>query len=74
MSNIRVMTTPFTNRIIAGKLLKDGRTFAANRTDITDEAVGAVAVHLLIADETFECVIDGKTYHLKMTEVNNGTN
>ena len=35
---IHVATSPLTNRIYAGTVLKDGRTWGANKSDVTGEA------------------------------------
>lgn len=45
---LHVSTSPITGRIFAGHVLKDGYTWAANKTDVTGEACGAVAHHVLI--------------------------
>lgn len=44
---IRIGCAPITGRIFAGPLLKDGRTWAANRQDVTIDALVAVAEHAL---------------------------
>jgi hypothetical protein len=45
--NLHVSTSPLTNRIYAGSVLKDGQTWAANKTDVTGEACAAVAKYVL---------------------------
>jgi len=47
MKQIRVGASPLSGTIFAGTLLKDGRTWAANKHDVTDDALYAVAMHLL---------------------------
>ena len=44
---IHVATSPLTNRVYAGSVLKDGRTWGANKQDVTGEACGAVCEHVL---------------------------
>jgi hypothetical protein len=46
MKQIRVGASPLTGTIFAGALLKDGRTWAANKQDVTDDALFAVAMHV----------------------------
>lgn len=45
MKQLHVQTSPLTNTIYAGHVLKDGRTWAANKQDVTMEALVAVAEH-----------------------------
>lgn len=47
MSQIHVFTSPLTNRIYAGTVLKNGYTWGANKQDVTIEALVAVAQHVL---------------------------
>jgi len=47
MKKLHVGTSPLTNRIFAGHVLKDGMTWAANKTDVTGAACGAVCEHVL---------------------------
>lgn len=48
MSQLHVGTSPLTNRIYAGTVLKDGCTWSeTNKTDVTGPACGAVAEHVL---------------------------
>ena len=51
---IRVGMAPITGRIFAGSLMKDGRTWAADRTDVTIDALVAVAEHTLKFGEPVE--------------------
>lgn len=46
---IHVATSPLTNRIYAGTVLKASRTWGANKSDVTGEACGAVC-ELVIAN------------------------
>lgn len=43
---IHVGLSPLTNAIYAGHVLKDNRTWAANKTDVTNEAICAVVDHI----------------------------
>lgn len=40
--NLRVAHSPLTGTIYCGHVLKDGRTWAANKTDVTSDVLGAV--------------------------------
>lgn len=48
MKKIRVGASPLTGTIFAGTLLKDGRTWSANKHDVTDDVLFSVAMHLKI--------------------------
>ena len=43
--NIHIAASPLTGAIFAGSVLKDGRTWGANKKDVTIEALVAVAEH-----------------------------
>jgi hypothetical protein len=45
-TKIHVGTSPLTNTIFAGGVLKDGMTWAANKQDVTIDALVAVAQHV----------------------------
>jgi len=47
MKNLHVAISPVTNTIYAGSVLKGGRTWGANKKDVTIEALVAVAEHVL---------------------------
>ena len=47
MRQLHVGTSPLTNRIFAGHVLKDGRTWGEGKQDVTGTACGAVAEHVL---------------------------
>ncbi|MBK1732896.1 DUF7446 family protein [Thiococcus pfennigii] len=49
MPALHVATSPLTNRIFAGRVLADGRTWGAGRADVTGAACGAVAEHIAAA-------------------------
>lgn len=44
---LHVATSPLTGTIFVGTVLKDGRTWGANKQDVTLEALIAVAEHAL---------------------------
>jgi hypothetical protein len=44
---LHVAVSPLTGTIFAGSLLKGGRTWAADKQDVTIEALAAVAEHAL---------------------------
>jgi hypothetical protein len=44
---LHVGTSPLTNRIFAGSVLKDGITWGSDKQDVTGPACGAVAEHVL---------------------------
>ena len=44
---LHVSASQITGHIFAGHVLKSGHTWAANKTDVTGEACGAVAHHVL---------------------------
>lgn len=44
---LHVGTSPLTNRIYAGTVLKDGHTWGAGVQDVTGAACGAVVEHVL---------------------------
>jgi hypothetical protein len=47
MKILHVVCSPLTGAIFAGKFLKDGRTWAAGKEDVTIEALVAVAQHVV---------------------------
>lgn len=44
---IKIATSPLSNTIYAGTLLKDGRTWSAGKQDVTIDALCAVADHVI---------------------------
>lgn len=44
---IKIATSPLTNTIFAGHLLKDGRTWAAGKQDVTMDCLLAVVEHAM---------------------------
>ena len=57
---IHVARSPITNRIYAGKVLKDGPPWGAGEADVTGEACAAVAEHVLVRGGTIEVTNHGK--------------
>lgn len=47
MKNLHIAASPLTGTIFAGSVLKDGRTWGANKKDVTIEALVAVAEHAM---------------------------
>jgi hypothetical protein len=47
MRKLHVGTSPLTNRIFAGHVLKDERTWGEGKQDVTGPACGAVIEHVL---------------------------
>ena len=47
MKQLKVARSPLSNTIFAGTVLKDGRTWAAGKQDVTIDALVAVAEHVL---------------------------
>lgn len=45
--NLHIAASPLSGTIFAGTVLKDGRTWGANKKDLTIEALVAVAEHTL---------------------------
>ena len=56
---IHVGTSPLTNTIFAGHILKDGCTWASNKQDVTIEALVAVAQHVLRFGKPIEINANG---------------
>lgn len=54
--------------IYAGTLKKQGRLWM-NKSNVTDEALSAVAQFLLLHNEAFEFDYSGKSYRLAVSEI-----
>jgi len=48
---IHIAASPLTNRIFAGHMLKDGRSWAEGKQDVTGLAIVAVCQHVLESKE-----------------------
>lgn len=59
MNQLQIGTSPLTNRIFIGHVLKDGRTWAEGKQDITGPACGAVAEHVLANQGPVTVMLDG---------------
>lgn len=61
MSKIKVACSPLTNVIYAGKTIKNGTMFGANKEDVTMDCLIAVVEHALKFGAPIEiCTPDGK--------------
>lgn len=57
---LHVATSPLTNHIYAGHVLKDGGTWAANKKDVTGVACGAVAEYVIANGKPVIVTCNGK--------------
>ena len=62
MKKLHVAQSPLTNIIYAGSVSKNGNTWLSNKTDVTHEAIGAVAEHALEKGETLVVNKNGKPF------------
>ena len=60
MKPIHIGTSPLTNRIFAGHVLKCGTAWAANKQDVTGAACGAVCEHVMAHGGTVVVSANGK--------------
>ena len=60
MKQLHIGTSPLTNRIFAGHVLKDGRTWGEGKQDVTGAACGAVCEHVLAKGEPVTVNCNGK--------------
>lgn len=60
MKPLHIATSPLTNTIFCGHVLKDGRTWAANKQDVTIEALVAVAQHVEVFGKPVVITSNGK--------------
>lgn len=73
MKPIHIATSPLTNRIFAGNILKDGYTWAANKQDVTGVACGAVCEHVLGMGGAVTVTCNGKTkFEITVRELTDG--
>lgn len=68
MKKLKVACSPLTSTIFAGHTLKEG-VFAAGKQDVTDDAVSAVAQHLLQTDTFLQFNFQGAKYKLAVTKI-----
>jgi hypothetical protein len=66
---IHIATSPLTGTIFAGGVLKDGRTWAANKKDLTIEALVAVAEHVTKFGEPVEIMLPNGELEYTITVV-----
>lgn len=59
MKKIRVATSPLSNNIYAGTLLKDQCTWSSNKQDVTIDALVAVAQHVIAFGNPVIITADG---------------
>lgn len=59
MRPIHIDTSPLTNRIYAGHVLKDGRTWGEGKQDVTGVACGAVCEHVIANGEPVTVTANG---------------
>ena len=73
--NLHIAASPLTGTIFAGTVLKDGRTWGANKQDMTIEALVAVAEHGLHFGESVMIKKADGTPEFKITveRLHNGT-
>lgn len=64
----KVGCSPISSKLFAGRVLENG-TWGKIKHDVTDSAVGAVAIHLLRKGEKMQFNYEGKTYEIKVEEV-----
>ena len=70
MPKLHVGTSPLTNRIYAGRVLKDNRTWAEGKRDVTGAACGAVAEHVIANKEPVIVNFNGKPkYEISVREL-----
>lgn len=74
---IHVAKSPLTHTIYAGSVLKDGCTWAPNKTDVTGEASAAVAQRAIAMGGTMQVTANGVpayeiTVRALSAEVDNG--
>lgn len=68
MKKLHVGCSLLTNTIFTGTVLKDGRTWGANKTDVTIEALVAVAQHVIKFGKPIEITrADGSGVEYRIT-------
>lgn len=67
MKKLHIATSPLTNTIFAGTVLKDGWTWAANKQDVTLDALVAVAQHVAKFGQPVEISRADGTLEYKIT-------
>jgi hypothetical protein len=59
-THLSIALSPLTNRIYAGTVLKDGRTWGAGKLDVTGATCAAVAQHVLANGDPVIVTANGK--------------
>lgn len=59
MRKLHIGTSPLTNRIFAGHVLKDGRTWGEGKQDVTGPACGAVIEHVMAIGGSVLVTVNG---------------
>ena len=73
MPKLHIGCSPLTGTIFAGKILKDGQTWAAGKQDVTLEAMVAVAQHAIKFGKPIEISrADGTGVEFRITVDNLG--
>ena len=62
MSKLRVSVSPLTNTIYAGSVLKGGKLWAANKTDVTSDVIGSI-IEYVGEDKMIEVQTNGVITH-----------
>jgi hypothetical protein len=70
---IHIATSPLTNRIFAGHVLKCGTTWAAGKQDVTGAACAAVAEHCIARGGSTLVTANGEpAYELTVRDLRKG--
>lgn len=70
MQKLHVGTSPITNRIYAGHVLKDGCTWGEGKQDVTGPACGAVIEHVIANKSPVVVNVNGKPkYEITVREI-----
>lgn len=73
MKELHIGTSPLTNRIYAGTVLKDGMTWGAGKMDVTGPACGAVAEHVIANKAPVIVTCNGKPkFEITVRELDEG--
>jgi hypothetical protein len=70
MKTLHIGTSPLSNRIYAGTLLKCGTTWSENKQDVTGKVCGAVIEHVLANNAPVIVTVNGiPKYEISVREV-----
>lgn len=74
VKNIYISTSPLSNRIFAGHVLKDGITWATGKQDVTNQALASVCDHVSKVGEPVILSYDGKPiYEITVRKISEET-